>query len=278
MVEEIIETNEQENSIVKSDKKFTIFGFSIWRILAYFIIYSIAGYIIETAFGFVRYGTLESRQSFLYGPFCAIYGVGAVVIILSLQYFKKNYNTLFIGGFIVGSILEYVISWIGEAILNVKWWDYSNMPLNLNGRICIAYSVFWGILALYLMISLNPKIDKLIDWLKSKINMKVLKISVISIFIIMLIDCIITGYAILCFMIRIIKTNDIKVENTDRINSAYTMLYDNEKINNIIYKFFGDEKMLKTFPRLKVEDIDGNIVYFSDLLPEITPYYWKINQ
>lgn len=278
MVEEIIETNEQENIIVKSDKKFTIFGFSIWRILAYFIIYSIAGYIIETAFGFVRYGTLESRQSFLYGPFCAIYGVGAVVIILSLQYFKKNYNTLFIGGFIVGSILEYVISWIGEAILNVKWWDYSNMPLNLNGRICIAYSVFWGILALYLMISLNPKIDKLIDWLKNKINIKVLKISVISIFIIMLIDCIITGYAILCFMIRIIKTNDIKVENTDRINSAYTMLYDNEKINNIIYKFFGDEKMLKTFPRLKVEDIDGNIVYFSDLLPEITPYYWKINQ
>ena len=97
MVEEVVEINEKE---VKSNskKKFTIFGFTIWRLLAYFIIYSIAGYIIETAFGLVKYGTLESRQSFLYGPFCAIYGVGAVVIILSLQYFKKSCNTLFLGG------------------------------------------------------------------------------------------------------------------------------------------------------------------------------------
>ena len=275
MVEEVVEINEKE---VKSNskKKFTIFGFTIWRLLAYFIIYSIAGYIIETAFGLVKYGTLESRQSFLYGPFCAIYGVGAVVIILSLQYFKKSCNTLFLGGCLVGSILEYVISWIGEAILNVKWWDYSNMPLNLNGRICLAYSVFWGILALYLMISLNPKIDRLIDWMKKKINIKFLKGTVITLIIVMVIDCIITGYAVLCFMVRMIKINDIKVDNTDKINIAYSTLYNNENINKIIHRFFNDEKMIKTFPRLKVEDVNGNIIFFSDLLPHITPYYLKI--
>ena len=43
-----------------------------WEVLAYFIIYSIAGYLIETLFALVRYGVLESRQSFLYGPFCSI--------------------------------------------------------------------------------------------------------------------------------------------------------------------------------------------------------------
>lgn len=282
MVEEVVEINEEQKETkdvkVQTKKQFTIFGFTIWRILAYFIIYSIVGYLIETAFGLVKYGTLESRQSFLYGPFCAIYGVGAVVIILSLQYFKKNYNTLFLGGCLVGSILEYVISWIGEAIFNVKWWDYSNMPFNINGRICLGYAIFWGILSLYLMISLNPKVDKLIDWMKSKLNIKLLKGILISLIIVMVIDCIMTGYALMCFMVRMIKINNIQVDNMDRINSAYSALYDNENRKNIIYKLFSDEKMIKTFPRLKVESSDGTIIYFSDLLPEITPYYWKINE
>lgn len=117
----------------------------LWEVLAYFIIYSIAGYIIETIFALVRYGVLESRQSFLYGPFCSIYGIGAIIMITFLQYFMKNRMTLFVGGFLIGSITEYLISLIGELILHVKWWDYSNMPLNINGRICFYYSIFWGI-------------------------------------------------------------------------------------------------------------------------------------
>ena len=96
----------------------------LWKILAYFIIYSIAGYIIETLFALVRYGVLESRQSFLYGPFCSIYGIGAVIMIIFLRYFMKNRLTLFIGGFFIGSITEYLVSLIGELILHVKWWDY----------------------------------------------------------------------------------------------------------------------------------------------------------
>ena len=276
MLEETIIQKEVEEKDIKKRKSFTIFNYFIWRIFAYFIIYSIIGYIIETAFGLIRYGTLESRQSFLYGPFCAIYGVGAVVIIISLQYFKKNYNTLFIGGCIVGSILEYVISWIGEIILNVKWWDYSNMPLNLNGRICLMYSLFWGFLSLYLMISLNPKVDKIIDWLKKKLNRKGVKILTISILVIMLIDCIITAYATMCFMVRMIKNNNIEMDNSEQIERAYDRIYSNESESNFIYKFFGDEKMIKTFPRLKVEDKNGNIIYFSDLLPDITPYYLKV--
>ena len=91
--------------------------------------------MIETVYGIITKGVWESRQSFLYGPFCGIYGVGAVVMILSLQYFNQNNNRLFIGGFIVGSIVEYVVSLFGEYVLNTKWWDYSNMPLNINGRI-----------------------------------------------------------------------------------------------------------------------------------------------
>ena len=85
---------------------------SIWKIFAYFIIYSFVGFVVETLFALVNYNVLESRKSFLYGPFCGIYGVGAVVLILALRYFNKNNYTLFLGGCLVGSIIEYIISFL----------------------------------------------------------------------------------------------------------------------------------------------------------------------
>lgn len=149
------EAEQINNKTTEQKKKFTIMGLSVWRILAYFIIYSVVGYIIETIFGIITKGTWESRQSFLYGPFCAIYGLGAAIMIIFLHKYSKNYTRLFIGGFIVGSIVEYLVSWIGEILLGVKWWDYSDMPLNINGRICVYFSIFWGFLALYLIASFN---------------------------------------------------------------------------------------------------------------------------
>ena len=140
-----------KNKETKEKKKFTILGMTIWKLLAYFIIYSVLGYLIETLFGLVTKGVIESRKSFIYGPFCAIYGVGAVIMIGSLRHFKKNNFTLFFGGFLIGSIVEYFVSLFGEMMLHVKWWDYSNMPFNLNGRICVYFSIFWGILAIFLM-------------------------------------------------------------------------------------------------------------------------------
>ena len=137
-------------------------GFTITTLLAYFIIYSIIGFIIETIFGILTKGVLESRKSFIIGPFCSIYGLGAVIMILALQKFKKNNYTLFFGGFLVGSIIEYVVSLIGEAIFHVVWWDYSDMAFNINGRICVAFSMFWGILAIYLITHFNPKVEKLL--------------------------------------------------------------------------------------------------------------------
>ena len=78
-----------------------ILGISIWRILVYFIIYSFIGYFIEMMYAGILYGIVESRQSFLYGPFCAIYGMGAVLMICSLHRLNKNVHTLFLGGFLV---------------------------------------------------------------------------------------------------------------------------------------------------------------------------------
>ena len=277
-VENVKKENEELNAENKKTKKrLTINGISIWRILAYFIIYSVAGYIIETLYGMITKGVWESRQSFLYGPFCGIYGLGAVVMILCLHKFPKKYNVLFIGGFIVGSIVEYAISLFGEVVLGVKWWDYSNMPLNINGRICVYFSVFWGFLGMYLIISLNPKVDKIINWIKSKFKtQKALKTFVVTVFTLLMIDCIATAFAIEFFLVRMIVKNDLNVANKEVVQEQYDKIYGNENISKFIYIFWGDKKMIRTFPNLKINDKDGNIIYMDSLL-DIQPYYMKVH-
>lgn len=277
-VENVKKENEELNAENKKAKKrLTINGISIWRILAYFIIYSVAGYIIETLYGMITKGVWESRQSFLYGPFCGIYGLGAVVMILCLHKFPKKYNVLFIGGFIVGSIVEYAISLFGEVVLGVKWWDYSNMPLNINGRICVYFSVFWGFLGMYLIASLNPKVERLINWIKSKFKtQKALKTFVVTVFTLLMIDCIATAFAIEFFLVRMIVKNDLNVANKEVVQEQYDKIYGNENISKFIYIFWGDKKMIRTFPNLKINDKDGNIIYMDSLL-DIQPYYMKVH-
>ena len=274
IVQNNLEKNNKENKVKKSR---TIFGFSIWRLIAYFIIYSVLGFVIETAFGAVTKGVIESRKSFLYGPFCAIYGLGAVVMILCLQPFKKNNNTLFWGGFVVGSVIEYLVSLIGELIFHVIWWDYSDMPLNINGRVCVYFSIFWGLLGIYLVSYINPKIDKLINFIKRKISDKALKIIEMITAVFLIVDCLLTAYALKAFYIRMVKLHNINIGNVEMIDKEYDKIYGNKKKSDFIYKYWGDEKMIKTLPNLKLQDNDGKIVYFDSLLPNIQPYYYKFS-
>lgn len=274
IVKNNLEKNNKENKVKKNK---TIFGFSIWRLIAYFIIYSVLGFVIETAFGAVTKGVIESRKSFLYGPFCAIYGLGAVVMILCLQPFKKNNNTLFWGGFVAGSVIEYLVSLIGELIFHVIWWDYSDMPLNINGRVCVYFSIFWGLLGIYLVSYINPKIDKLINFIKRKISDKALKIIEMITAVFLIVDCLITAYALKAFYIRMVKLHNINIGNVEMIDKEYDKMYGNKKKSDFIYKYWGDEKMIKTLPNLKLQDNDGKIVYFDSLLPDIQTYYYKFS-
>ena len=240
--------NMEKEVEVKEKKHIKIAGITLWRIVAYFIIYSVVGFIIETIFGVLTKGVLESRKSFLYGPFCSIYGLGAVLMILPLQRFKKNNYTLFAAGFVIGSIIEYLVSLIGELIFHIKWWDYSDQILNLNGRICVLFSLFWGLLAIYLMSDINKRVDKLIDFLKKKISMGILKTAVVLVSIFLAFDLGITAYALQMFTIRIVHDNNLNVANKQYIDEQYEKIYIKDtKQKEFILKYFDDEKMIKHF-------------------------------
>lgn len=256
--------------------EYKILGISIWKIFVYFIVYSILGYIIETLFGIATMGVWQSRQSFLYGPFLGIYGLGAILILLFSKYFNKNNLTLFIGGYIIGSLTEYILSFLIEVLLETKWWDYSGRILNINGRVCLLYSIFWGFLTVFLVKKVNPKIDKLCNKLQNKISKKILKTTVSIITLFILIDCVATVYAQDYFITRMVVENDIPVYNEKEMEEKYNKVKENKKLDNFINTFWGNKKMIKTFPNIKIQDKNFNTIYLNSLLPEIKPYYIKI--
>ena len=249
-------------------------GFTITTLLAYFIIYSIIGFIIETIFGILTKGVLESRKSFIIGPFCSIYGLGAVIMILALQKFKKNNYTLFFGGFLVGSIIEYVVSLIGEAIFHVVWWDYSDMAFNINGRICVAFSMFWGILAIYLITHFNPKVDKFLE----KFSYKQLKKAVIIIMIFLMIDMVITGIGLKVFFVRLVSENKVQL-NIEEKYIDYASNVREERKNSMKEKInvseifgshvFNDSVMKARLPKAVYKDLKKTIEEGTELNPAI---------
>lgn len=188
---------------------------------------------------------------------------GGVVMVLFLRFFNKNNNRLFIGGFIVGSIVEYTISLLAEIILHVKWWDYSNMPFNINGRICVYFSIFWGFLAVYFMSYVHPKVERFTEWIKKKISMKKVKAITMVITIFLFVDCVLTAYALEMFFIRKVHDYDLNVTNKESINEKYDKIYGNEREAKFIDTFFDDRKMIKTFPNLKTIAENGDIIYFD---------------
>ena len=262
----------------KEKKQIKISGVTIYRILAYFIIYSVVGFLLETTLALLAYGKIESRQGFLYGPVCPIYGVGAVIMILALKKFNKNNLTIFLGGMLVGSIVEYTISMFGDYVLNVRWWDYSDRFLNINGRICLLYSICWGVVGSYLTKNLNVYVDKLIEWIKSKIKIVILKIITIIVFIILLIDCIVSAAALEIFLARTVVENNItNAQNQEQYLETYDYFYNNKERRKIVDKFFNEYKMVLTYPNLKLQLDNGKKLYVQDFYKHVKPYYYKFN-
>lgn len=112
-------------NVIELDEKPKIIKFNIWYACTYLIFYSFIGFLLETLFGLYTKGVIESRQSFLFGPFCAIYGIGAVIMITFLSSLKNKPFRLFLASCLVGMICEFSMSYFCERLFHFKWWDYS---------------------------------------------------------------------------------------------------------------------------------------------------------
>ena len=164
------------------------------KIILYIIIYSFLGWCLESI-----YKTIILKKpvnsGFLYGPFCPMYGIGAVIMI-QLGKLSNNVVGIFLIAFIVFSVWEYIVAVILEKLFKTKYWDYSSLKFNIQGRVCLKNSIYWGILGVLLIFIIQPTFIKwtsliplnIVIYIEIVLCLAIITDTIITIFKIMFID------------------------------------------------------------------------------------------
>lgn len=118
------------------------------KLIWVFFLTALGGDLIEMCWVRLVSHIWMSRSSVLYGPFSFVWGLGAVVLTVILQPLaQKADRYVFLAGFVIGGVYEYMCSVFTELVFGTVFWDYSHMPLNIGGRTNLLFCFFWGVLA-----------------------------------------------------------------------------------------------------------------------------------
>lgn len=200
-----------------------------------FISYSFLGWCMEVTCKFIQYKKFINR-GFLIGPYCPIYGWGALAITILLKRYMEDPLVLFVMSTIICSIIEYLTSYFMEKKYHARWWDYSNKKFNINGRICLETLIPFGILGVAIMYGTNPILFKLYN----QIPQLVINILTVILFIGFIVDNIISSNIISSINV---EGNKLIKDNTEEIT---------EKIKQVLrQKSWLHRRLINAYPGLK---------------------------
>jgi len=242
----------------------------IIKILTYFIIYSFLGWLLESVFKTI----LEKKivnSGFLHGPFCPIYGIGAIIMYIGLNNFSEYPILVFILGFLILSIWEYIVGWGLEKLFNTKYWDYSKNKFNIKGRVCLMNSLFWGALGMIFTYIIHPFIESKIAYIPRGILLYIL----IIVYAYLLVDAVISIIKVKNIKIKVNKIQEIgetikeKLENLEKLKNlekdikqtnieALQKVIDDLKLkqNKLKFKLYRHiYRLKKAFPTMKSDII-----------------------
>ena len=186
---------------VQAEKEGIIFakGVCFDKLIWVFLLSSLLGDGIETIYVRMVGGVWMRRSGVVFGPFSIVWGIGAVLLTIILyRYANKNKLHVFLGGFLLGGTYEYMASVILETLFHVRFWDYSNMPLNVGGRTNLPYMMGWGILSMVWICLCYPAMSHVIE----KIPPFSGKVFSYFLIIAMLLDLFVTGAVMLRYNTR----------------------------------------------------------------------------
>lgn len=190
---------------------------------------------MEVGCKYVQFGKFINR-GFLIGPYCPIYGWGAIAITILLKRYTYDPLVLFIMSTLVCSIIEYFTSYFMEKKYHARWWDYSSKKFNINGRICLETLIPFGILGLFIMYVTNPMLFKIYQSM-SKIVVHIISI---TLFIIFIVDNIISSNIISSVNV---EGSKLVKDNTEEIT---------EKVKQILReKSWLHRRLINAYPNLK---------------------------
>ena len=204
-----------------------------------FVFYSFLGWLMEVTQGYVRHKKFVNR-GFLIGPYCPIYGYGAISMTLLLKGYANDQIVLFVMAIVICSILEYTTSFVMEKLFKIRWWDYSNRKFNINGRICLETMIPFGILGCLMIYFVNPFIFAIIDMIPSNL----INIIAVILFIIYLVD-----NAVSITIISNLKdiTLDVKGDSTEKVTKEVRkrVLAGQQTLYKRIVKAFSSFKVVR---------------------------------
>ncbi|MCD8147928.1 MAG: hypothetical protein LUD84_11755 [Clostridiales bacterium] len=143
-----------------------LFGTPLTLAFLYFFWYSVLGWVMETTYCSIGQKHFVNR-GFLHGPFCPIYGSGALLMVLGLSSFMGNLPLFLAASVVTMSAWEYLVGWVLETTTHIKYWDYSNEKYNLHGRICLRNSLIWGLVSYVALYWIHPQTVRLFSSLSS---------------------------------------------------------------------------------------------------------------
>ena len=136
----------------------------IYRLLLYFFLYSFLGWCTEVAYATVKERRFVNR-GFLGGPWCPIYGVGVSAVVTLLDGFQDSLLLLYLSSFVLVTLIEGMTGFIMDKIFHHKWWDYTGLPFNIGGYVCLPFSIAWGAACLVIVQGVHPVIERLVGLL-----------------------------------------------------------------------------------------------------------------
>lgn len=145
-----------------------MYTYSVAEWILIFFLYCFLGWIWECCYVSVRQRHWVNR-GYLSGPFLPIYGFGAIIILFLTLPFSDNLAAVFFLGMVGATLLEFVTGFVMEQIFKVKYWDYSNMPLNLKGYVCLPATLCWGVFSVLLVRYIHSPIDELVRQISEKL-------------------------------------------------------------------------------------------------------------
>ena len=191
-----------------------------------FLLYSFAGWVMETTWVSWCNKKLVDR-GFLIGPYCPIYGCGAILIILFLKRFSYSPVLLFLSTVVLCGGLEYFASWCMEKVFKARWWDYSNRKFNIKGRVCLRNLIAFGIMGIAVIYLINPYFEIWIEYLDEK-HINILALLLWTIFIM---DFVVSTIVVYGFRKVTEKVNREKVtDNTEQITKMVRELLSQRSI------------------------------------------------
>ena len=179
----------------------------IYCLLLYFFVYGFLGWCSEVGFAAVKERRFVNR-GFLNGPICPIYGVGVSIVVAFLTPIKSNLVLLYITSVILVTLLEGVTGWAMDKIFHNKWWDYSDMPLNIGGYVCLTFSLVWGVACVVIMDFIHPFIHYLLTFIPHTLGIILIALLGITMFA----DLYVTASAIFKFNKRLASMEKIASE------------------------------------------------------------------